>query len=179
MEIVRKIIIYLFYLYFKPKNLYNEIVLEGSQMPSLENRKKTLLIFLDGKDGLDPIRIIKGLFVFSQKISKKFLYGEDFKYAFEPYLYGPYSRQIYSDIASLEDAGYVKSTHKPDVSWKYFSLTDKGKELIDQCVSDVGKVAADYLKILRKWITEQSFENLLKIIYREYPEYAKNSIFKY
>ncbi len=79
-----------------------------------------LFIALDGAPrGLDPIRLQKGMFLFAQESAA----GEDEKYSFVPYNYGPMSAQIYSDLDRLVADGVVEAAPERGQSWSRYSAT--------------------------------------------------------
>ena len=109
--------------------------------------QKLLLIFLcsDNKVTLDPIRIMKGLFVFAMETPPTWLPEGSF-YKFVPYYYGPYSPQVYSDLTYLEARGYLGSINNPGRSWKSYSPTDEGVEMAQVIAATLDPRITKYLK---------------------------------
>ncbi len=143
-------------------------------------RQKTLILFLaaGNEDKIDPIRIMKGLFLFAKKTPDDWL-STDARYEFVPYSYGPCSFQIYSDIDGLISRGLVSEEQIQDQSWKYYSVTDKGREIAQESRKEIHSDAVGFLERIREFVSSVSFRNLLAVIYREYPDYAVNSVFKF
>jgi uncharacterized protein YwgA len=143
-------------------------------------RQKIILIFLcsDNNAALDPIRIMKGLFVFAMETPPEWLPEGSF-YEFVPYYYGPYSPQIYSDLAYLETRGYLRSIENPGRSWKSYSLTNEGVEIAQSIAHSLDPRITEYLKQIRDFVTRVSFRQLLATVYKKYPEYATKSVFQF
>jgi len=97
------------------------------------NRQDFLLAFLYLPAGqgdkhaaapVDPIRIMKGLFLFGMEKRTEL---REF-YVFEPYLYGPCSFQVYSDLRDLVADGEVDELAlSPFHRWSYYRLMERGK----------------------------------------------------
>ena len=155
------------------------IIYEGDKTKSeLTLRQKTLLLFLGFSDlqELDPIRIMKGLFLIAMEAPKKWLPREA-RYKFEPYDWGPYSVDIYSDLDQLIEYKYIKTIEIPDHSWKYYSLTSMGIKISKSVAKDMDPRMVKYLQTIREFVDSLSFHELLTAIYRQYPKYAVNSVF--
>lgn len=121
---------------------------------------------------IDPIRIMKGIFLICKEI-------EEFKdrYMFEPYLYGPCSFEIYSDLRQLITKGIVQEHTQEIHYWSLYSLTDAGEEIAQQIVKQIPKKALNEISDVKQTITKLSFIELLRFIYQKYPDYAQKSIF--
>jgi len=148
-------------------------------MPQLTKTQAILLMFFLGSDReLDPIRIMKALFLFNMKAHPYWLTSEA-RYTFKPYSYGPYSPQLTSDLSALSLKGYLTETRAVGQSWNYYKLTEKGRRLASEYVKQINPNALTYLHQLRDYVSSLSFSALLKAVYKMYPEYAVNSVFKY
>jgi uncharacterized protein YwgA len=137
-----------------------------------------LLISYEGAPrGLDPVRLQKGMFLFSQEAETP---AEE-KYDFRPYSYGPMSRHVYDDIDALVAAGLVERTPVEGQSWSRFRPTatgiERGRELNDQAMRERPD-AARFLYDTKQRVVSQSFSALLENVYERYPAYAVNSIFR-
>jgi DNA-binding PadR family transcriptional regulator len=146
----------------------------------LEPRQKLLLLFLDSGSPkeLDPIKIMKGLFLVSKEAPQEWIKQQD-RYDFTPYYYGPCSFQIYSDLARLEEFGYIISIEVQGQSWKYYALTREGKERIKKFIIEVNPNLLKYLEKIREFVTILPFRNLLAVIYKRYPHYSTKSVFQF
>lgn len=147
-----------------------------NKFPMINNEELLILYFYlpsyRDKKIIDPLRIMKGIFLICQEI-------DEFKnlYKFEPYLYGPCSFEIYSDLRRLMTKGIVQEHAQEIHYWSLYSLTDAGKEIAQQIIKKIPKESLNKISDIKQTITKLSFIELLKFIYRKYPDYAKKSIF--
>ena len=120
---------------------------------------------------MSPIQIMKALFLFKMELK---IPDSEF-YKFEPYLYGPCSFEVYSDLASLQTQGLTDA--EPSLwGWKYYRLTNKGRNVAEKVVSEMDKSMLDQLQRIKNIVMSKNFMELLRDVYTKYPEYAKNSI---
>ena len=141
-------------------------------------RQGTLLLFFSGSDrALDPIRVMKGLFVFTMEAPEKWL-PRDERYEFKAYSYGPYSSQVSNDLDYLSSKGFLQTTQAPGKSWSYYALSENGASIASSLAPSFDPNAVEYLRKLREFVASLSFRQLLDTVYAKYPEYAVNSVFK-
>lgn len=139
-----------------------------------------LLIFLSsGADGvssraLDPVRIQKGMFL----LSKRGPASARNAYDFEPYNWGPFSRQVYRDLDELENAGLIQRSPVEGQSWSVFTCTPEGALKAAAISESVSPEDRTWLLGLRSFVQQHSFAGLLKAIYEAYPEYATRSMLR-
>jgi len=123
--------------------------------------RERLLLFLalDGAtDGLDPIRLQKGMFLFARDPASK----DDEKYQFVPYNYGPMSAQIYKDLEDLEDAGLVEAIPIEGQSWARYVATEGGLiEARDLLAAEPSEEAARRLHAIKREVASKTFSALL------------------
>jgi DNA-binding PadR family transcriptional regulator len=135
-----------------------------------------LLIFLLSRPNepgkIDPLRIIKGLFL----LTKEAPLSQSEAYVFVPHYWGPFSKEVYNDLDDLEAEGYVKRTTAMGKSWRFAELTEKGIATAKGLVKDVPKLALSKLEASKREATTRSFDDLLRYVYNRYPEFATNSI---
>lgn len=147
-------------------------------MSQLTVTQKTLLLFFLGSERrLDPIRIMKGLFIFTMEAPEPWLPSAT-RYEFVPYSYGPYARQIDIDLNRLKLLGLLQSSQAPGRHWDYYSLTEQGQAKAVELESSLDPRAVTYLHKVREFVLGLSFSRLLDTIYERYPDYAVNSVFK-
>lgn len=136
-------------------------------MEILSYKQKIILNFLmvSDKKPMSPLQLMKAVFLYAQEEKPK-----DF-YEFTPYLYGPCSFDVYTDLKLLENRGLITSypTHR---GWSFFGITSEGEKHL---LSD--KKIIQKLDKIKKTIISKSFIELLKYVYSKYPEFAQNSIF--
>lgn len=123
-----------------------------------------LLLMVCNKKPMSPIQIMKSLFLFKE-IEKP----QNF-YTFSPYLYGPCSFNVYSDLRELTDGGWVVE-HPSSYSWSFYEITSKGEEVLKEKFKSKEKIEK-----IKKFVLSKSFFELLKYIYSKYPEFAQKSI---
>lgn len=140
--------------------------------------RERLLLFLalDGApDGLDPIRIQKGMFLFAQDEAAK---AEE-SYRFVPYNYGPMSKRIYKDLELLESNGHIEAIPVEGQSWARYVATEDGlteaRKLLSQ---EPSEAPARRLHEIKQEVASKTFSAILDDVYDRYPEYAEKSIFR-
>jgi hypothetical protein len=151
----------------------------ASATSALTARQRVLLVFLRSDDGseLDPVRVMKGLFLLAQKTPSEWL-PRSGTYDFEPYYYGPFSSAVYTDLESLHDTGLVECAPVPGRSWCTYSLTSHGASIAEETAKLLDHRLVDYAGRLRSWVSAQTFNDLLTRVYQEYPKYASKSVFR-
>lgn len=148
-------------------------------MAQLEHKQKMLLAFIGAKLGaVDPIRIMKGMFIISKEARESW-WRIPTRYRFVPYSYGPCSFEIYSDLEKLEKLRLLQSNQPPGQSWKYYSVTQRGKNFLEMIKEGFIPGSLEYTKKVREYVESVSFRTLLAAVYAKYPDYAVNSVFKF
>jgi uncharacterized protein YwgA len=137
-----------------------------------------LLISYEGAPrGLDPVRLQKGMFLFSQEADVP----ERERYEFRPYNYGPMSRKIYDDVDALVASGLVEKTPVEGQAWSRFRPSargvDHGRDLLARAMAEQPD-AARYLFDTKQSVASRTFESLLEDVYERYPDYAAQSVFR-
>jgi len=144
------------------------------------SRREWLLILAALKGpagGLDPVRVQKGLFLLAME-------GDvpvEERYEFEPYNYGPMSRDVYRDLGELGADGLIERVEVAGQSWPRFRATEHGRELAQQLVNEADphtRAAARKLYEIKQDIVRKSFADLLNDVYDRYPRYAEKSVFQ-
>jgi len=123
---------------------------------------------------LDPVRVQKGMFLLAQEGD---LPTRE-RYDFEPYNWGPYSRQVRRDLDRLVADGYVQTRDVPGYSWKRYGLTAAGVDYARSLLEVAPKEAAHKVAEIKRRVTGVSFNRLLADVYAGYPDYAVNSLFR-
>jgi uncharacterized protein YwgA len=169
---------------------------------SVDNRKDMLLLLLAASDGEPIVgitRLLKYVFLLQHGRKWDSRYGFAEPYDFGAYYFGPFDSEIYDDVALLENVGLVKSvstdqpeagaergefelqalesgTSDPEVApWeddvvKQYSLTEKGKKFVQGFHLD-SDALTDLQEIKGRW-NHRSLTELLRWLYKEYPDYA-------
>ncbi len=121
---------------------------------------------------LDPVRIMKGLFLLIQEGNLEDPPG----YEFEPYHYGPVSMQIYDDLAELVEEGLVEQLAVPGYSWNKHQLSFRGTNCSEELRADLPEGVVEQIDKAKDTVSSLSFRALLRHVYGKYPEYAVNSV---
>lgn len=145
------------------------------------NRRDWLNLFvaLEGApDGLDPVRIQNGLFLFAMQADVP----SAEKYRFKPYDYGPMSVAVYSDLDALVRDRLVSRKDVPGKRWGWYRATEAGLRAGTRTVKlaqiEGHLSAAQTLHRIKRRVAELPFNELLPSVYKDYPKYATNSVFR-
>jgi len=125
-------------------------------------------------DGLTPVQLQKSLFLL-QKAFPSLLKAF---YNFQPHNYGPFDVAIYEDANDLESKQLIKKVQIENRSWAKYCITQSGQQKGEELLKKVDKKVVDYLTKLINWIHELSFQELITSIYKKYPKYKVNSVFR-
>jgi len=132
-----------------------------------------LLVALDGDpEGLDPIRIQKGLFLLAQEGGLPVAE----RYWFVAYNYGPMSARVYRDVELLVRRGQLERRAVDGQSWRRVRATRQGHERASRLRPPGAALAR--LREIRGLIDGLDFTRLLVTIYERYPTYAARSVFR-
>jgi hypothetical protein len=139
------------------------------------SRQAWLLLSLSGAaQPLDRVRLQKALFLFSRRTKVP----EGQQYTFEPYLYGPFSFQLYPDLEKLVEGGLVRPERLGYTTSPGYTLTGAGEREAARIEVLAPKPRLEALRGIRDWVAAQSFTDLLATVYRLYPEFGVNSVFR-
>ena len=120
---------------------------------------------------MDRLRITKTLFLLGREIKQL----PNF-YDFGPYLYGPFSLDIYKDLDGLLQDGYIWREVTLPLNWSHYRLTGKGTEETQKIREKIEPSVIKKMEEIKRFVTGLSFSALLKYVYSKYPEYARNSV---
>ena len=126
---------------------------------------------------LQPVHLQKSLFLLGRRLSGKQLQVEEF-YQFEPYDYGPFCSQVYSDADQLRDEGLVHIDQPTSLSFRLYSVTEQGGERANTLRKALDQDVRNYLDRLVSWTSSLSFKRLVSAIYHEFPDMKVNSVFQ-
>lgn len=131
----------------------------------MKKREKIALALLyNMKRNLTKIELSKLLFLLKQETS---FISDDSFYDFVPYLYGPYSFSLFSDVGSLARQGYISETDTE-------VLIDNVVKVKRELSSIAFQENADVWKIIKKY-SGLSQRALVDDIYARYPWFASRS----
>lgn len=123
---------------------------------------------------LEPLRIMKGLFLISQRGSGEL---HDL-YAFRAYDYGPFTPDIYGDLDALAEAGLVVEESVAGRSWRTYRPSEDGLAKAERLAEIIDDGSASTLAAAYDFVATRGFLRLLRDIYAAYPDYAVNTIVK-
>ncbi len=95
---------------------------------------------------------------------------------FVPYHYGPFTKELYSDLQALQDEGLVHVASDPEEEKTKITLTDlaKAEEALAALPVDLKEDAATIIETYG----DLDHNALLKAVYEKYPAYARKSRLK-
>ncbi|HSE61130.1 MAG TPA: hypothetical protein VLA88_02450 [Candidatus Saccharimonadales bacterium] len=177
------------------------------------NSKDVLLLLIHAKVGNEDVgsiagrtRVVKLVFLFKNEVLKQFKSDSPQleKLKFDPWNFGPFSKQIYDDIEFLSNIGFIHvKASQEDASieeaaeytyWEdglkdadeveeftqeEFTLTDQGTKYVDSSLvpllSDNQK---EVLVEFKRAFGQVPLYALLEYVYKKYPEYTTESKIK-
>ncbi|WP_145979729.1 hypothetical protein [Chelatococcus daeguensis] len=126
-----------------------------------------------GNASFTPVQVQKLFFLIDREASQ-FVGGPHF--AFSPYDYGPFDRQVYSELERLEAAGLVATDHS--MRYRLYRLTNSGYAEGAGLLLTIPEPARTFISQAANWVRSLSFQQLVAAIYNRYPEMKANSIFQ-
>ena len=121
---------------------------------------------------LDRIHIMKSLFLFWHRSKER---GPEF-FQFAPYLYGPYSLEVYSELRNLTEKSLVIQPRYPIQEWAKYYLTERGRAKAEEVVKRFASEDVCKIEDIVEEISGLTFLQLLEKVYQEAPEFAVNSV---
>ncbi|WP_424007679.1 hypothetical protein [Haloferax denitrificans] len=102
-------------------------------------------------------------------------------YSFMAYDYGPFSKELYSDLDYFIQEDMVTEEREPfgNGKTKYiYHIEDPGIEFVEhQLGKEAVKEILDYAKKLKQEHNNKPLPDLIKEVYSRYPKYAENSVY--
>ncbi len=132
-----------------------------------------------GDQPTDPIRIMKGLFLFTQEVKAGNLPAQQHTFVFQPMSYGPCATAVYEELDDLAESGRIVALPVLGQSWSRYQVTEIGRQEARRIEEREPTEVTAFLRELRQWCDQHSFSSLLKSIYKGYPDFAVNSVFKF
>ena len=124
-------------------------------------------------DRIEPIQLQKTVFKFAMESKVR----EPEAYEFVPYNWGPCSFEIYDDLDTLRSGGLIQSVASGR-GWQAYQWTSRGAIEAKALRAKADPELVREFDSAREYVTNRSFTTLLRDIYEDYPEFAKNSLFK-
>lgn len=140
----------------------------------MELQKRDWILLALRRTPLDRMHIMKTLFLIWHRSGRKITnYFE-----FIPYLYGPCSFEVYSEIEKLKGEGLIVQPPHPMPQWVNYYLTEKGKKSAEEITKRVPNNTLGFIEEISEEVSQLSFYELLKMVYKEAPDFAVNSMFR-
>lgn len=143
----------------------------------MERKDWTLLALAVAKGKpLSPVQLQKSLFLLGQ--THRDLVGSPY-YDFQPYHFGPFDSSVYEDAATLATEGLAVISTAPHGRWQEYRASPDGVEQAKVLLAEAPEVVTSYLERTVDWCRSLSFQQLVRAVYAEYPEFRQNSVFQY
>ncbi len=136
-------------------------------------RQDWLLLFIVGTEHydswVDRIRLMKGMFLFQEDGDAP----PEVDYDFQPYDYGPFTREVYEDLEELGRRGLILEAR----DGKSYRATAAGRSRFEDLYElGLDAEAVERLRNLRVELDDLTFRQLLKRVYDAHPESAARSV---
>lgn len=139
-------------------------------MKELTERQKILLFFMAGsEEEITPIKVMKGMFIINER--KCDLIPKEGRYIFYPFLFGPFTGDLYGDLGELERFGLVRSWNLGGMMWRFYQPTKRGIRVAEKLSKGYPRDLIEYTRVVRQWVNRTPLVDILRAIYREFPEY--------
>jgi hypothetical protein len=136
-----------------------------------------LATFEGAPDGLDPVRLQLGMFLFSRCPGVP----PRSKYVFEPGVYGAISDELYDDLDRLVGERLIEAVTVKGAHWSFYRPIDvtfeRARRILRRAEADDLVDATRQLAEIKQYVSSAGFGELLEFVYAEYPEFAVNSVF--
>ena len=126
----------------------------------------------DGRS-FSPVQVQK-LFFLLDREGAGLVGGPHFN--FRPYDYGPFDREVYSELDMLRLRGLVDTSGSSN--YRSYTLTPDGYASALAELETWSPEAREYANRLVEWVQKLSFQQLVSAIYAKYPDMKVNSVFR-
>lgn len=139
-------------------------------------RRDALLAIMGAADGrpFSPVQLQKAVFLIDRNMPNVF--DANSRFAFAPYDYGPFDREVYVEAGVLEQ-GDLASAVKGAGGYTEYSVTDIGLNRAREILQALDDKQREYIVSVVEWVRSLSFAKLVKSIYEAYPDTRANSVF--
>lgn len=137
-------------------------------------RTKLLLKVITAANGepVTPVQLQKVAFYVWKKYPDRL--PEDF-YNFRKYDYGPFSAEVYHDAEKLEHDGLVSIVLNQRGGWREYAATAQG---LKSDLSDIPPDVSKFVEEKVRWARGLTFQELVRAVYKDFPQYRRNSVFQ-
>ena len=128
----------------------------------------------DERFPLDKVRMQKAVFLIAMRGTPRL----KSLYHFTAYNWGPYSGELMSDVESLVRSGDLTVQEVPGRQHGGYKTTHAGEAKGTAVWNSLAPNEQQFLRSIRDYVTNRSFNHLLREVYAEYPSFATRSRFK-
>lgn len=126
-----------------------------------------------GQAEFSPVQLQKLFFLIDERASKR-LGGK--KFSFTPYHYGPFDKSVYAELQAASEAGQVAISTTD--RWRTFKLTPDGEAEGRRILEGLDEPVVEFLCKTAAFVRGHSFQELVRSIYKAYPEMRAKSVFQ-
>lgn len=123
-------------------------------------------------DKLTPAQLQKVAFLLGMEYRGRL---PDDYYSFRKYDYGPFCAEVYRDAELLGHEGKVSITTNQRGGWREYAATVRGYKTE---LEDLPEDMCVFIKEKVAWARGLSFQQLVRAIYQDFPEFRENSVFQ-
>lgn len=127
-----------------------------------------------GTGPFSPVQVQKLFFLLDKNVAEQ-TGGRHFD--FEPYDYGPFDKDVYLELETLEEKGLVEILKTYSHGSRIYKLTDEGLKVGSENFNEFSKPVQQYICAVVEFVHSLSFAQLVSAIYEAYPEMRVNSVF--
>lgn len=144
----------------------------------LQRRDWCLLVLgAAGGAALQPVQLQKSLFLIGENVKPTASGHSRGFYAFEPYDYGPFDSDVYADAEWLAAEGLAMITQHPRGSFRQYAATPEGVRRAQALAETLPIEVREYVQSVVDWARARSFNEIVRAIYKKYPEQRARSVF--
>lgn len=139
------------------------------------NRRQLVLAGMatQGQAEFSPVQLQKLFFLIDERASKR-LGGK--KFSFTPYHYGPFDKAVYAELQAASEAGQVAISTAD--RWRTYKLTPDGEAEGRRILEGLDEPVVEFLYKTAAFVRGRSFQELVRSIYKAYPEMRAKSVFQ-
>ena len=136
----------------------------------------TLLVIAAARgESVSPVQLQKALFLIAENLTPG-QRGTTSFYHFVAYDYGPFDQTAYADAEVLEREGLIRIYSQP-YRYRVYVSTPTGSNRAEVLRQELAVEVVEYLDRVVDWVRSLSFNDLVRAIYRSYPQMKVNSVF--
>ncbi len=125
-------------------------------------------------EALDRLRLQKGVFILQMAGDERWRNLFDF----EPWDWGPFSRELTREIAQLVNDNLLEIESVPGRRYPRYRTTYEGDARVAKLLEEMDSKHVEFVSKVRAYVTSRSFSQLLREVYGRFPDYAVNSRFQ-